>query len=173
MDKWKNYKRDNARPNLEDFRRRELSSRRRLVEIISYCLNLNHYHLILEQIATDGIGKFMHKISTSYTNYFNKKNDRSGSLFQGRFKAIHIKSNAHLLYLSAYVNCNSEIHGIAKAESYRWCSFPDYLGKRNDNLCNRKKIMDNFSSGRDYLKFAKESMQAQIQKKEDGKLLLE
>ncbi len=60
----------------------------KLVEIIAYCLNHNHYHLLLKQVADGGISKFMHKIGTGYTNYFNEKKDRSGSLFQGSFKAV-------------------------------------------------------------------------------------
>ncbi|HBB36474.1 MAG: Transposase [Candidatus Moranbacteria bacterium GW2011_GWC1_45_18] len=172
MDVWKNYKRDNTHPAFGDFLRRELSSRQPIVNIISYCLNPNHYHFILEQVVDGGIEKFMHKIGTSYTNYFNKKNKRSGSLFQGRFKSAQIKPNA-LLYISSYVNCNSEIHGVAKAENYRWCSFPDYIGKRKDKLCFKRVILSDFKSGKDYFEFAKENMKAQKQKKEDEKLLLE
>ncbi|MEA1936934.1 MAG: transposase, partial [Patescibacteria group bacterium] len=99
-----------------------------LVEIICYCLNQNHYHFILKQLAQDGISRFIHKLSTSYTNYFNKKYDRSGSLFQGKYKAIHIDTNEYLLWLSGYVNGNAEVHKIAKAEDYKWCSYQDYLG---------------------------------------------
>ena len=44
-----------------------------LVEIICYCVNPNHYHLILKQLRSDGVKTFMHKIGTGYTNYFNKK----------------------------------------------------------------------------------------------------
>jgi len=77
-----------------------------LVEIIVYCLNPNHYHIILRQVSEGGVSKFMLKLSSGYSSYFNKKNKRSGSLFQGRFKAVHIDSNEYLLYLSAYVNKN-------------------------------------------------------------------
>jgi len=76
----------------------------KLVDVVCYCLNSNHYHMILKQKSNDGIKKFMHKLGTSYTMYFNKKLKRSGSLFQGKFKSIHIDSNEYLLYLSAYVN---------------------------------------------------------------------
>src|SRR5437868_10728186 len=62
---------------------------KRLVNFICYCLNPNHYHFLLEQIAEKGIEKFLHRLGTGYTKYFNIKNKRSGSLFQGTFKAIH------------------------------------------------------------------------------------
>ncbi|HDQ22785.1 MAG TPA: hypothetical protein ENN28_02300 [Candidatus Uhrbacteria bacterium] len=52
------------------------------VELICYCLNPNHYHLILRQLKENGISNFMHLLATSYTMFFNTKYQRSGSLFQ-------------------------------------------------------------------------------------------
>jgi REP element-mobilizing transposase RayT len=172
MDKWKNYKRDAKHPTLIEFQQRELSSRQTLVEIVSYCMNPNHYHFILKQCAKKGIEKFMHKIGTGYTNYFNQKKKRTGSLFQGRFKSSQIKPNA-LLYLSVYVNCNSEIHGVASARNYRWCSFPDYIGERKENLCNKEDILRQFRNHREYFEFAVENIKDQKQRKADEKILLE
>jgi putative transposase len=172
MDKWKNYKRDAKHPTLADFQRRELSSRQPLVKIVAYCLNPNHYHFILKQKAKKGIEKFMHKIGTGYTNYFNQKKKRTGSLFQGTFKSSQIRPDA-LLYLSVYVNCNSEVHGITKAQNYRWCSFPDYIGKRKESLCEKKDILGQFKNFEEYFNFAKENIKNQIRRKADEKLLLE
>jgi putative transposase len=143
-----------------------------LVEIICYCLNPNHYHFILKQLAEKGIEKFMQRLGTGYTKYFNQKYKRSGSLFQGTFKSSQIKSGA-LLYLSAYVNCNSEVHGIARAEEYRWSSYSDYLGKTEYGLCAKEVIMQEFKGGSDYRNFAEENMNAAKEKKLDEKLCLE
>jgi len=131
----------------------------KLVEIIAYCLNPNHYHLILKQLEDKGIEKFMHKMGVGYSKYFNHKYKRSGVLFQGVFKSKHIATNEYLLHLSSYVNCNSEIHGICKAENYKWCSFPDYINKRTGNLLGEslKKdiVIDQFRSVKEYKEFAK------------------
>ncbi|MCX6763784.1 MAG: transposase [Candidatus Moranbacteria bacterium] len=145
----------------------------KLVNVVCYCLNPNHYHFILQQLTDNGIEKFMHKLSTGYTNYFNQKNERSGALFQGRYKSIHINSNEYLLYLSAYVNLNSEIHKIAKASDYKWCSFPDYIGKRNRVLCNKEIILGQFKDLEEYKKYAKINAEEMRKKKEMEKLLLE
>lgn len=51
----------------------------------------NHFHLLLRQKKDGGVVKFMKKFGTGYTNYFNNKYDRVGSLFQERFEAIHVK----------------------------------------------------------------------------------
>ena len=125
-----------------------------VVEIIAYCLNPNHFHLILKQLQENGISKFMLKLSTGYTTYFNKKYKRNGSLFQGPFKAIHIDSNEYLLYLSAYVNRNYFIHGYndnlgtkspnKSDDDWKFCSVLDYLGKRNGTLCNNSFILNQF-----------------------------
>jgi len=76
----------------------------------------NHYHLILKQLIDNGISMFMHKLADSYSHYFNKKYERSGSLFEGTYKSIYIKKDSYLFWLSGYINGNSEIHKIAKAE---------------------------------------------------------
>lgn len=123
----------------------ESNSEEQFAEIIAYCLNPNHYHLILKQNSEKGIEKFMQKVGTGYTNYFNKKYERSGALFQGKFKAISIDSNEYLLYLSAYVNRNNFIHGYGNnSKEWKYCSAPDYLGKRNGTLCNKNIILDQF-----------------------------
>src|SRR3989344_7139585 len=65
------------------------SSTSKLVDFVCFCLNPNHYHFIIRQLTDKGIEKFMHRLGTGYTNYFNEKHKCSGSLFQGRYKAIH------------------------------------------------------------------------------------
>jgi len=144
----------------------------KIIEIVCYCLNPNHYHFILKQLKERGIEKFMQRIGTGYTKYFNQKYKRSGSLFQGTFKSVRIKPNA-FFYLSAYVNCNCEVHGIAKAEIYRWSSYSDYLGKTKYGLCDKQVVMSEFRGGEDYKKFAKENVEVMREKKEFEKILLE
>ena len=151
----------------------ELSSDNALVEIVAYCLNPNHYHLILKQSKEKGIEKFMHKISTGYTNYFNKKYERSGALFQGRFKSIHVDSNEYLLYLSAYVNRNNFIHGYQSDEKeWRYCSALDYLGKRDGTLCNKDVILDQFRE-KEYEDFLDKNVLYLKEKKELSNYCLE
>lgn len=121
-----------------------------LVEIIAYNLLPNHFHLILKQLSDGGVSEFMKRIGGGYTGYFNHKNKRSGSLFQGRFKAIHINTNEYLLYLSAYVNCNNIIH---KVKTFR-SSLKSYLNNAVDELCNPEIILNQFKDRGDYEKFA-------------------
>jgi REP element-mobilizing transposase RayT len=84
----------------------------KLVEIIAYCLNPNHFHFILRQSVDNGITKYMHKILGGYTSYFNIKNSRSGSLFQGTFKSQLIGNENYFNKIIGYVNKNYQVHDI-------------------------------------------------------------
>jgi putative transposase len=97
----------------------------------------------------------MKRLGGGYTKYFNYKNERNGALFQGKFKSIHIKSENHLLYLSAYINGNPEIHKISNAENWIWSSYQDYLGNRNGILCNKEIILNQLKSIKDYRDYVK------------------
>lgn len=173
MIEWRDYKKSNPKNSLDDFLKVPFRKKVPLVEIIAYCLNPNHYHLILRQVTDKGIEKFMHKIGTSHTKYFNKKNKRSGALFQGVFKSAYIDSNEYLLYLSAYVNKNNFIHGYNKNDSWPYSSLLDYLGKRKDTLVNKTAILGQFRNIVDYKKFLKENALHMQEKKELEKYLLE
>lgn len=121
---------------------RRVPERKLLVDILAFCLMDNHFHLLLRQRKERGIVTFMQKLGTGYTNYFNKKYTRVGSLFQGRFKAVLLEKESHFLYLPFYIHANplavlapSERANPEKAlqflASYRWSSYPDYIGKKN------------------------------------------
>ncbi len=152
-----------------------LNDNQPIVEIIAYCLNPNHYHLILKQIQDKGIAEFMQRVGTGYTMYFNKKNERSGSLFQGTFKAVHIDSDEYLLYLSCYINHNHFIHGYPKDknEIYQYSSLPDYLKQRKQKFINPKIITQEFKNSQDYLRFSKAHAVCMKENKETEKYLLE
>jgi len=90
------------------------------VTILSYCLLPNHYHLILRcNDDTGGLSKYMQRLGGGYTMYFNQKNARSGSLFQGKFKAKHIDSDQYLKHILAYVYHNNIVHDIQDKSIYR------------------------------------------------------
>jgi len=98
--------------------------------IHTYCLMGNHYHLLL-QTPSKNLSQIMHFINCSYSNYFNKLNERSGHLLQGRYKAILIEADEYAKELSRYIHLNPVRAGfVAKPESYPWSSYLEYVGKR-------------------------------------------
>jgi putative transposase len=170
---WRDFKKANPKSTLEAFLKPSFRKRDRLVEIVAYCLNPNHYHFILKQVEERGIERFMHKIGTSHTKYFNKKNKRSGSLFQGKFKATHIDSNEYLLYLSAYVNKNNFIHGYNKQDNWPYSSLFSYLGKRNNNFLKKDIILKQFKNVNDYKEFLEKNALYMRKSKELERYLIE
>jgi len=141
---------------------RDKHTRKLLVEILAFTLMPNHYHIVLSQKTDGGIVKFMQKLGTGYTMFFNEKYDRVGPLFQGRFKAALVKKDGHFLYLPHYIHLNpldllnkrDSIPFIEKRkflENYKWSSFPDYIGKKNfPSVTQRDFILKNFGGVEKY-----------------------
>lgn len=129
----------------------EKRPRERLVEIHGWCLMKNHYHLLISELVEDGMSLFLRKLNVGYAKSFNEKYKRIGTLFQGRTKKILIEREAHFNYILHYIHLNpldylagaeewrvrskSGISSTTKAldhlDSYRWSSYPDYVGKKN------------------------------------------
>lgn len=106
----------------------------------------NHIHLLLRQLKDGGITKFMSKIGIGLGGYFNRKYNRKGHVFQDRFLAIHINNDSQLKTIFTYIHTNplsllepnwkqvgiKELDKvIAFLESYKWSSYPDYIGRIN------------------------------------------
>ncbi|MFH0929671.1 MAG: transposase [Candidatus Moraniibacteriota bacterium] len=145
----------------------------KLVDVVCYCLNPNHVHFILKQVMRGGISEFMKRLGGGYTKYFNHQYQRSGVLFQGKFKSAHIDSNEYLLYVSAYVNRNYFIHGHGNDLDWAYSSFWDYNGKREKGFCNKNIILDQFKNREEYCQFVQEHSLFMREKKETEKYLLE
>ncbi len=140
----------------------------KLVEIICYSLNPNHYHLLLKEITEGGISEFMKRLGGGYTWYFNNRHKRSGALFQGRFKSVHIKSNEQLLHVSVYVNLNNQAHKISGSTAGTVkSSWNEYMGKASHTICSKGIILGQFKSIKDYKDFAKSSLKEILRMKED------
>jgi putative transposase len=149
-----------------------LASKLELVNIIAYCLNPNHFHLILEQVAEKGIEKFMHKVGTGYSMYFNNKYKRSGSLFQGKFKAKHVDNNDYLLYLSAYVNLNDRVHQLGGlASKLIRSSWKEYVEVAESGILQPNIVLEQFKNKKDYEVFAIDSLELMLKAKEDAREL--
>lgn len=143
-----------------------------IVAIGSYCLMPNHFHLLLTPLVDGGISKFILKLQTGYSMYFNKKNDRVGALFQGIFKSQHINNDTYLKYIYAYIHLNpaklknSDWKNQSKTflntlkkfiAEYPYSSLREYLSGNHKitnpnpfpvdikNICDHRAIVDDFS----------------------------
>ena len=138
-----------------------------LVEILAFVLMPNHYHLALRQIQDNGVVKFMQKLGTGYTNYFNKKYERVGPLFQGSFKATHIATEDYLRNLLGYIHTNPTVLTenyrsrtsiiMDFLEKYQWSSFRDYIGIANFPAVTSREFILEIMGGKDGVRLSTES----------------
>ena len=151
----------------------ETAKSEKLVNIIAYRLNPNHFHFILEQVVDGGISEYMKRIG-GYTWYFNFKYKRSGSLFQGVFKDVHIDSNEYLLHVSAYVNLNDRAHQLGGETAKLvedMSSWSEYTEKEVEGICEKEIVLGQFKNVAEYKKFALSSLQSILERKADLKNL--
>ena len=105
-------------------------NKKKLVEIIAYCLMPTHFHLVLKQLIDGGVSIFMNNIQNSYTRYFNIKHRRMGPLWASRFKSVLASSDEHLLQLTRYVHLNPvEAKIVKKPQDWEMSSYKEYLLK--------------------------------------------
>ena len=98
--------------------------------IHAYCLMDNHYHLLLET-PSENLSRIMAHINGAYTAYFNRKRDRAGHLFQGRYKAIVVEADEYAKELSRYIHLNPVRAKIVELpEGYEWSSYIYYIGRK-------------------------------------------
>jgi putative transposase len=145
-----------------------------LVDIGAYCLMPNHFHFLIREKTEGGIQKFMTKLSTGYSMYFNKKNERTGALFESRYKVKHADTDEYLKYLFAYIHLNPvkmidpewKENGIAdrvKAKEflakYGFSSYLDYMSDRNREegvILNKQAFPEYFVDFKEFDEFINE-----------------
>lgn len=166
-----NFRDDIVDRNIDawDFDREET-----IVSIGAWVLMPNHFHIYIT-FPEDGlrgennITIFMRKLCTAYSKYINKKYSRVGSLFEGRFRSVHVTDDIQAKYLFSYIHLNpvklfqknwkeKGIHNKVKAlsflEKYKWSSYKDYLleDRIENKLLDRKSFPDYFSTKKDFQK---------------------
>lgn len=136
------------------------------VIVHGYALMRNHYHLLLETPRAN-LGKAMHYLNATYTGFFNRRHNRAGHLFQGRYKGLLIEKDRYLLSVSRYIHLNPVRAGMAeKPEQYKWSSHPAYIGRRQrPEWLTCDWILRQYSKGeaearRRYRAFVEEGMRA-------------
>jgi putative transposase len=132
----------NKHKNLKDIFLEERE--KTLVSILGYCLMPNHFHLILHENKEGGISKFMGKLLTAYSMYFNVKYKRSGPLLTRPFRSEHINNEPQFMYIFSYVHLNPisiidktwKENGVKNKkeakefiENYQFSSYQDFLEK--------------------------------------------
>jgi putative transposase len=147
----------------------------RLVDIHFFCLMPNHYHLLISPLVEGGVSLFMKKMNMGYAKYFNERYERTGSLFQGKYKSVHVVDEAHFMYLPYYIHLNPLDLSVPTwrertipnldtvltlLQKYRWSSHLDYLGKKNfPSVTNRAFFLDYYNGTDGYIKSLKKFLE--------------
>lgn len=154
--------RDIERKALKDINRGEP-----LVAIAVWVLMPNHFHILVKEIIEGGTTIFMKKLCTGYSSYFNKRHDRVGPLFQGRYKSQHIEEDTHLKYLFAYIHLNPvkllepnwKERGIVDSAkikefllAYEHSSYPSYINASLEEniLLSKNQFPEYFMEQKDF-----------------------
>jgi len=162
--------------------------RKKLVDILVFCLMPNHIHLLVRQLQEGGISKLMRKIGAGYGGYYNKKHQRSGRLFDGRYRVVHVGNDNQLKVAFVYIHTNpvailvpnwkeDGISGkeLQKAteflESYRWSSYADYLEKKNfPSITSRDFLLNELGGIGEAKRFVNDWLQTKKELKETSSL---
>ncbi len=105
------------------------------VAVHAYVLMSNHFHLLVTPQTADGLPRMMQAVGRSYVRYFNDTHQRSGTLWEGRYKSTLIQTDRYLLACMAYIDLNPVRAGmVMDARDYPWSSHLHYLGLRADRL---------------------------------------
>jgi len=132
----------------------------------------NHYHLLLQSLVENGVPLFMKKLNGGYVQYFNKKHERTGTLFERKYKSVLIDNEAHFIHLPYYIHLNPldlvvpewrqrKIKNLSKTmnflNSYRWSSHLDYCGKNNfPSVTQRDFLLEIFQGENGYKRTIKD-----------------
>jgi len=107
----------------------ETATERFALRIHTYCLMTNHYHLLVETPQAN-LSQAVKWLNVSYAAYFNRKRQRKGHLFQGRYKAILVDADAYLKHLSRYIHLNPlRARMVEQLDDYPWSSYRAFVGK--------------------------------------------
>lgn len=139
------------------------------ITILAYCLMENHVHLLIWD-RNGAAPIFMKKMGVSYAQYYNRKYDRMGHLFQDRYKSERIEDDAYLLTVFRYILNNPQKAGICEAAQYPWSSYREY---GQNGLTNTEMLREMIGSDGDFQRFMQQwdetdCMEADHRKKDDA-----
>jgi REP element-mobilizing transposase RayT len=136
-----------------------------VADTFAYCLMPNHFHFLVRIKSEDEVGKnenatrnsnpsqAFSNLFNAYAKAFNKQTNRTGSLFQDRFKRILISSDAYFTRLVFYIHMNPQKHGfIADLKKWKWSSYSSILQAGETKLC-RGEVLDWFDGVEGYVRF--------------------
>ena len=120
------------------------------VKLVAYCIMNNHVHILLHSENFEELGKYMQKVNTSYSQFYNELNNRVGHVFRNRYQSQPILNQEHLYHCLAYIHNNPVKAGMVNNPGdYRYSSYNDFI--KNNGIIGKDVIKFLFGSDYDYL----------------------
>lgn len=118
--------------------------------VLAWCLMGNHVH-ILCHMDLEALAATMRRLFAGYALYFNKKHNRVGALFQGRFGSVPVETDEQLMQVVRYIHQNPMRAGIAPSCAYHWSSYSEYVEQRW--ICDCEYVMGYFAGLEEFVEF--------------------
>ncbi len=124
-----------------------------MIDLVSYCLMPNHFHLLVRQHDNNGISELMRCLNTKYVMYFNKRHSRVGGLYQDAYKACFVDSDSYLMHLSRYIHLNPK--GLRRSHKvFPYSSYKYYIDKKKPPIWLKpESVMELFKNKTQYAEF--------------------
>ncbi len=113
-------------------------------DVYAYCLMPNHFHFFIRVNNKDSFEKGLKNFFISYSKAVNKKHNRVGSLFQGRYKVSEVGSNDYFTKIIVYIHQNPLVANLVKSlGDYRYSSYNAYLSNK-ETVLSKQEVLDWF-----------------------------
>ena len=124
------------------------------VAVIAYCLMPNHYHFCLRQETDEPLSKFVGTLFNAYAQAVNRQQERTGALFEGRFRHAWIDREEYLIHLCRYIHLNPvRANLVSKPQDWSYSNYMEWVGKRSGTLKDEELISEYFATPKEYEQF--------------------
>ncbi|HSX47937.1 MAG TPA: transposase [Candidatus Nanoarchaeia archaeon] len=130
-------------------RRKQLAS----VELLAYCLLPDHFHILIRQTSLTGMTELMRALGNAYIRYYNRKYDRSGPLFAGKYRAALVEQDEQLIHLTRFIHRHPRVKPPFEQADYPYSSYAYYLRSVVPLWINPAPAWERFYDVADYRDF--------------------
>jgi putative transposase len=122
----------------------------------------NHYHFLLRQETEEPLNKFIRVMFNAYVQALNLQQDRTGTLFEGRFRHKCVDTWEYLTILCRYIHLNPvKAKLVSRPEDWEYSNYREWVGLRNGELVDKVFVQDHFSIAEEYRKFVNDGLDEQ------------
>jgi REP element-mobilizing transposase RayT len=127
------------------------------VTILAYCLMPNHYHFLLRQETDQALSRFINLLFSTYVQALNIQQERTGTLFEGRFRCIRVDNWEYLMCLCRYIHLNPvKARLVANPEDWPYSNYLEWVELRNGSLLDKSFVQDHFQTPQEYREFVQD-----------------